>query len=451
MSDLDLSRHQILLVDDVVFARATVKKILSSFERPRVIEAVHGEEAMEILNGTGSPVSMIVSDFNMPKKNGLELLQAIRCGETNYPRDFPIAMLTGYSDEHLVDMALALDVNAFLIKPISRDTMGIRLGKMIDMMADTGWLKTVDEYAAIEIATATEPEKKTKPTRFASAEAPAKPNLVAANRPSSRLSGKFSDAELADAPSPSPSPSQSQGTFGDPDLATREVMGRLSSLVGRLDDPASAKEVAVGFQRLVADGDRDVAKRLVTVLDTFEKRGVISGDDIAVVFNSGNTGRFEQPRTATDAPTQSTTDAAPKEVFTSLETLEEGAVLARPLHTPDGSLLLADGTTLTPQVLDVLKKLDDLDLLLLEAITDDANAQRGVFVRAPEAVAAASDTVIELPLAKVPMDAVLARDIHLSDGRLYMTAGTILSRRLLSLLQDLVELERFDGRVSIVD
>ncbi len=449
MPELDLSDRNILLVDDVVFARATVKKILSSFGRPQVIEAAHGDEALDYLNSTGAPAHMIVSDFNMPKKNGLELLKAIRCGHTDYPRDFPVAMLTGYSDEHLVDMALSLDVNAFLIKPISRDTMGVRLGKMLDMASDTGWLKPVADYESVAITTAEADTPAPKPAASAPTPSSGKPNFVAANRAVSRLSGKFSDAELADAPTERRSGPNNK--FDDPDLATREVMGRLSSLVGRLEDPNSAREVAIGFQKLVADGDRDVAKQLVTVLDTFEKRGVISSDDIARVF-SGQEGTGDASlRSADTAPTKSPSAPAHTEAFTTLDAIEEGSVLARPLHTPDGSVLLADGTALTSQVLAVLKKLDDLDLLLLEAISEDADSGRGVFVKMPEAAAIPPDKVKVLPLHQVPIDTVLARDIHLADGRLYMTAGTVLSRRLLSLLQDLVELDRFDGSVSVVD
>ena len=169
------------------------------------------------------------------------------------------------------------------------------------------------------------------------------------------------------------------------------------------------------------------------------------------MFNKNSAARYKTPRTAGSAPTQIQPDPEAQEIFSPLESIEEGSVLSRPLHTPDGSVLLSDGTTLTSQVLDVLKKLDDLDLLLLEALTDDADAGRGVFVRSPDAVAPSTGSMVALPLSRVPANAILAQDIHLVDGRLYMTAGTVLSPRLLSLLQDLVELDRFEGQVHIVD
>lgn len=449
MADIDLSAHRILLVDDVLFARETVKKILLSFKRPEVIEAGDGDEALGILNSTSEPPTFIISDFNMPRMNGLELLKAIRTGETSCARDLSVAMLTGYSEEHLVDMALSLDVNAFLIKPISRDTMGQRLSKMFEMSPEQDWLKSAPKYANIRITRAgdNKTENEAPPSTEPTSRQP-KPAMVKATKPTSRLKGKFSDAELADADDGSVN--QGANTFGDPDLATRDVMGRLSSLVGRVEDPVSAKEIAIGFQRLVAEGDGAVAKRLVSVLDTFEKRGAISSEDVGRVFNPSSSINTAIPqRVSNAAPTRRPTLATQSEVFTSLDEVESGMVLSRPLHTPDGSVLMADGTELTDAVLNVLKKLDQLDLLLLEAMADDASAGRGVFVHAAPAEVKAPANLLSLPLSQVPENAVLGRDIVLSDGRIYMHAGTVLSPRLRTLLADLVEMDRFHGNLWI--
>lgn len=448
MSEVDLSQHQILLVDDVMFVRATVKKILSSFNQPVVIEAVNGEDALKIINSKDSFITMIIADFNMPELNGLELLKKIRCGETQVARDFPIAMLTGYSDEHLVDMALSLDVNAFLIKPISRDALGARLEKMIEMIPETSWVKKSSVYTDIDIVTAADADNFFRVEEAPIPIPPLKPNLVAANKPGSRLSGKFSDEELAPASSARMAPSL-QGKFADPDIATRDVMGRLSSLVDRMADPGPAKEVALGFQRLVAGGDRDVARSFVTALDTFEKRGVISTEDIGRVFTG-------QPMRAASRALVSPhmlppSAASPAETFTKLDDVPAGAVLARPLHTEDGSVLLRDGIVLTPQILDVLKKLDELDLLLLEALVDSDAESGGIFVHVPHEKQLSSANVRAMRLSQVPANTILGRDVNLSDGRLYMMAGTLLSPRLLSLLQDLVELERFNGELWIAD
>ena len=62
-------------------------------------------------------VHLIISDFNMPEMDGLELLKAVRedpvIGKTVF------IMLTGSSDRDLVQKAAALGVNNYLVKPFA--------------------------------------------------------------------------------------------------------------------------------------------------------------------------------------------------------------------------------------------------------------------------------------------------------------------------------------------
>ena len=130
MVKTDLSPYTILLVDDVTFSRQTVMRLLKTMGDPEVHQAENGAEAMEVLQSERM-VDFVLSDFKMPGFNGLQLLKAIRTGQTAARRETPFAMVTGYSDRHLVDMALALDVNAFLVKPISKKALAMRLDKML--------------------------------------------------------------------------------------------------------------------------------------------------------------------------------------------------------------------------------------------------------------------------------------------------------------------------------
>ena len=73
----------------------------------------------------------VVTDFNMPKLNGLHVLKAIRCGATRVPRDTPVLMLTGFTDDYVIGAALELDVNAFLVKPVSRKNINDKLARSL--------------------------------------------------------------------------------------------------------------------------------------------------------------------------------------------------------------------------------------------------------------------------------------------------------------------------------
>ncbi len=63
----------------------------------------------------------------------------------------PFAMLTGSSDKHLVDMALALDVNAFLIKPVSKGSISAQVARMLTRGDDEPWIKPAAYYDGVGI------------------------------------------------------------------------------------------------------------------------------------------------------------------------------------------------------------------------------------------------------------------------------------------------------------
>lgn len=96
---------------------------------PRVIQARDGAEAVEALQA--NEVDCIIADFQMPAMNGLELLQAVRSGATRAPRAVPFAMVTGWADAELVRSAMALDVNAFLAKPVAASALSGRLARTL--------------------------------------------------------------------------------------------------------------------------------------------------------------------------------------------------------------------------------------------------------------------------------------------------------------------------------
>ena len=146
---LDLSGQTVLVADDVTYSRSIVRWLLRDFGDPKVHQAANGKEALGYLS---FGVDVVISDFNMPKMQGLELLKAVRTGQHDIDRATPFAMLTAYSDEHLVDLALALDVNAFLIKPVSKQALATRLEGMLQQSKSGEWLKSAEEYGDIDVA-----------------------------------------------------------------------------------------------------------------------------------------------------------------------------------------------------------------------------------------------------------------------------------------------------------
>jgi two-component system, chemotaxis family, chemotaxis protein CheY len=118
--DLNVGPRKILIVDDVRFTRLTLAKIVRNFGEPAVIEAGDGESALALLQqAEGAGTDCIITDLDMPKLDGVGLLQAVREGQAGVPRDTKVVLLTGHSEFDRIGPALHFDVDAFLAKPVS--------------------------------------------------------------------------------------------------------------------------------------------------------------------------------------------------------------------------------------------------------------------------------------------------------------------------------------------
>ncbi len=108
----------ILVVDDSPSVRQ-----LSSLALTRagyeVVEAADGMDALAKLSGTR--VSLIVCDVNMPKMNGLELSKQVK--QMKDHRFTPIVICTTEGGQSLIDQGKALGVKAWLVKPFRPDAL----------------------------------------------------------------------------------------------------------------------------------------------------------------------------------------------------------------------------------------------------------------------------------------------------------------------------------------
>jgi two-component system chemotaxis response regulator CheY len=95
---LDLGARKILIVDDIRFTRLTLAKIIGSFGAPTILEAGDGESALAVLQHEGAGTDCIITDLDMPKLDGVGLLQAVRTGRGNVPRDTKVVLLIGHSE-----------------------------------------------------------------------------------------------------------------------------------------------------------------------------------------------------------------------------------------------------------------------------------------------------------------------------------------------------------------
>ncbi|MDT7952405.1 MAG: response regulator [Acetobacteraceae bacterium] len=104
-----------LVVDDQLTIRQLVRNGLQQIGITQIETAGDGEDGLRSLLTT--PSNLVISDFNMPKLDGIDLLRAIRSHEPI--RSTAFIMLTGRADKDVVQRAIQHGVNNFLVKPFT--------------------------------------------------------------------------------------------------------------------------------------------------------------------------------------------------------------------------------------------------------------------------------------------------------------------------------------------
>ncbi len=109
------SQIKVMVVDDQASMRAMIRRALQDLGFRDVRDKGCAREAFDAIRT--DRVHLIVSDYNMPDMDGIELLKAVRedpvIGKTVF------IMLTGSSDRDIVQRAAALGVNNYLVKPFA--------------------------------------------------------------------------------------------------------------------------------------------------------------------------------------------------------------------------------------------------------------------------------------------------------------------------------------------
>ena len=109
---------KLLYVEDNKDARESTYLILKDFFE-NITTAIDGEDGRDkfLLNNISNidePFDFIITDINMPKIDGLEMIKDIR----RYKKDIPILVISSYSESDYFISSIKLDVEGYLLKPI---------------------------------------------------------------------------------------------------------------------------------------------------------------------------------------------------------------------------------------------------------------------------------------------------------------------------------------------
>lgn len=112
---------KVLIVDDSSTMRRIIKNAFQKLGHTDLVEAEDGLDALKKLSEC--KIDFLVTDWNMPNLNGLELVIKTR---KTYP-DLPIMMITTEGGRQEVITALKAGVNNYIIKPFTSDVLKEKL------------------------------------------------------------------------------------------------------------------------------------------------------------------------------------------------------------------------------------------------------------------------------------------------------------------------------------
>jgi len=117
---------KILVVDDFSTMRRIVKNILRQLNFINILEADDGSTALDVLQR--EKIDMVVSDWNMPKMTGLELLKAVRSDDAL--KDIPFLMVTAEAQQENIIEAVKSGVSNYIVKPFTAETLGQKINQI---------------------------------------------------------------------------------------------------------------------------------------------------------------------------------------------------------------------------------------------------------------------------------------------------------------------------------
>ncbi|NOX76126.1 MAG: chemotaxis protein CheY [Gammaproteobacteria bacterium] len=119
---------KILIVDDFSTMRRIIKNLLRDLGFTNTQEADDGLTALPILKGGG--IDFLVTDWNMPGMQGIDLLKAVRADAEL--ASLPVLMVTAEQKRDQIVEAAQAGVNGYIVKPFTAQTLKEKIDKIFE-------------------------------------------------------------------------------------------------------------------------------------------------------------------------------------------------------------------------------------------------------------------------------------------------------------------------------
>ncbi|QLK62422.1 chemotaxis protein CheY [Enterobacteriaceae bacterium Kacie_13] len=129
MADKNL---RFLVIDDFATMRRIVRNLLQDLGFKNVEEAEDGQDALTKLRA--SSFDFVISDWNMPNLDGLQLLTEMR--KDDNLKALPVLMVTAEAKKENIIAAAQAGANGYVVKPFTAATLEEKLNKIFEKL---GW------------------------------------------------------------------------------------------------------------------------------------------------------------------------------------------------------------------------------------------------------------------------------------------------------------------------
>jgi CheY-like chemotaxis protein len=119
----------VLIVEDNETCAETLQIALESIPGITTLVLKNPGAAIAALKNADNDIAAVITDLNMPKRDGLELIRELRA-ENRYAR-LPVLLISGDSDPRLPQRALAQGADAFFSKPYSPAAVRRKLEQLL--------------------------------------------------------------------------------------------------------------------------------------------------------------------------------------------------------------------------------------------------------------------------------------------------------------------------------
>ncbi len=119
---------KILVVDDFSTMRRIIKNLLRDLGFNNTDEADDGLTALPMLK-TGK-YDLLVTDWNMPGMQGIDLLKAVRAEADESLKNIPVLMVTAEQKKEQIIEAAQAGVNGYIVKPFTALILKEKLEKI---------------------------------------------------------------------------------------------------------------------------------------------------------------------------------------------------------------------------------------------------------------------------------------------------------------------------------